>query len=187
MANQTIAKPLGLIKDLKIIIHGIPYVVTFIVIHNSVLDSDNFMLLGHPWFKDAKMFHDWGNNIIIIQGTDIIRTIHVTKKLGAPTKCLEMLVCYDFHSRIFDKEEDLMFATKLGLFSIETIVVPTSIWLYQLVKLITSIGLNLVEHVIVHVEPMFKSHVSSNIPVKLVFVLHVKIIISLDTFQQHLL
>jgi hypothetical protein len=28
MANQTIAKPLGLIKDLKIIIHGIPYVVT---------------------------------------------------------------------------------------------------------------------------------------------------------------
>jgi hypothetical protein len=80
-----------------------------------------------------------------------------------------------------------MFATKVGLFSIETIVVLTSIWLDQLVKLITSIGLNLVEHVIVHVEPVSKSRVSSNIPIKLVFVLHVKIIISLDTFQQHLL
>jgi hypothetical protein len=29
MANQTIAKPLDLIKDLKILVHGIPSVVTF--------------------------------------------------------------------------------------------------------------------------------------------------------------
>jgi hypothetical protein len=48
MANQTIAKPLGLIKDLKIMVHGIPYIITFIVIQNNVLDSSNFMLLGHP-------------------------------------------------------------------------------------------------------------------------------------------
>jgi hypothetical protein len=32
MADQTIAKPLGLIKDFKILVHGIPYAVTFIVI-----------------------------------------------------------------------------------------------------------------------------------------------------------
>jgi hypothetical protein len=32
MANQTITKPLGLIKDLKILVHGIPYAMTFIVI-----------------------------------------------------------------------------------------------------------------------------------------------------------
>jgi hypothetical protein len=32
MANQTIAKPLGFIKDLRILVHGIPYVVTFNVI-----------------------------------------------------------------------------------------------------------------------------------------------------------
>ncbi len=48
MANQTIIKPLGLIKDLKIIVHGIPYVVTFIVIHSIVLDSNYLILLGHP-------------------------------------------------------------------------------------------------------------------------------------------
>jgi hypothetical protein len=37
MANQIIAKPLGLIRDLKIFVHGIPYKVTFIVINNNVL------------------------------------------------------------------------------------------------------------------------------------------------------
>jgi hypothetical protein len=58
MANQTIAKPLGLIKDLKILIHGIPYAVTFIVIQSSVLDFSYFMLLGRPWLRDVKMFHD---------------------------------------------------------------------------------------------------------------------------------
>jgi hypothetical protein len=41
-----------------------------------------------------------------------MRTIHVTKKLRAPTKHLEVLVCYDFHSGIYDEEEDLMFATE---------------------------------------------------------------------------
>jgi hypothetical protein len=38
IANQTIAKPFGLIKDLKIFVHGIPYNITFIVINNNVLD-----------------------------------------------------------------------------------------------------------------------------------------------------
>jgi hypothetical protein len=32
MANQTIAKPLCLIRDLKIFVHGIPYMVTFTII-----------------------------------------------------------------------------------------------------------------------------------------------------------
>jgi hypothetical protein len=41
---------------------------------------------------------------------------------------LQLNICYDFHSRIFDEKEDLMFATEPGLFSIGTIVVPTSIW-----------------------------------------------------------
>jgi hypothetical protein len=32
MVNQTIAKPLSLIKDLKILVHGIPYAITFTII-----------------------------------------------------------------------------------------------------------------------------------------------------------
>jgi hypothetical protein len=76
MANQTIANLLGLIKDIKILVHGIPYVVTFIVIQRSVLDSNTFMLLGRPWLRGAKVSHDWGNNIITIQGTNIIKTTY---------------------------------------------------------------------------------------------------------------
>jgi hypothetical protein len=66
MANETIKKPLGLIKDLKIIVHGIPYVVIFILIHSIVLDSNYLILLGHPWLKNVKVSHDWGNNTITI-------------------------------------------------------------------------------------------------------------------------
>ncbi len=86
------------------------------------------MLLGHPWLRDVKVFHDWGNNIISIQGANTIRNILIIRKLGAPIKCLEVLVCYDFHSRISNEEEDLMFVTEPGLFLIGTIIVHTSIW-----------------------------------------------------------
>ncbi len=94
------------------------------------------------------MSHDLANNIIIIQGLNTIRTISITKKLGAPTKCPEVLICYDFLYGISNEEEDLMFAIEPRLYSIGTIVIPTSLWLNQLVKLITSRGLNLVEQVI---------------------------------------
>ncbi len=100
MAKQTIVKPLGLIKDLKKILHGILYSFTFTIIHNSVLDSNYSMLLGCPWLEDVKAFHDWVNNIIIFQRTSTIRSILVTKKLRVPTKLPEELVCYDFHSGI---------------------------------------------------------------------------------------
>ncbi len=48
MANQTIAKPLGLIKDLIILVNRIPCVVIFTIIHSNMLDSNYFMLLGCP-------------------------------------------------------------------------------------------------------------------------------------------
>jgi hypothetical protein len=78
MANQTIAKPLGLIKDPKIFVHGIPYTATFIVINSSVLDFNYSMLLGHPWLKNAKVSHDQGTNIVTIHGTCKVRTIPIT-------------------------------------------------------------------------------------------------------------
>jgi hypothetical protein len=78
--DQTIAKPLSLIKDLKILVHGIPYVMIFTVIQSCVLDSNYSMLLGHPWLKDAKMSHDQGN-IIIIQGIGTIKTIPIIENL----------------------------------------------------------------------------------------------------------
>jgi hypothetical protein len=44
------------------------------------------MLLGCPCLRDAKTSHDWGTNIVIIGGISIVRTIHVTKKLGVQNK-----------------------------------------------------------------------------------------------------
>jgi hypothetical protein len=44
------------------------------------------MLLGTPWFKEAKVTHDWGNNVITVQGNGTTRTISINTKLGAKTK-----------------------------------------------------------------------------------------------------
>jgi len=58
--------------------------------------------------------------------------------------------------------------TKIVL--IGTIVVPTSIWSDQPVKLITLVGMNIVEHVIKPMKPMSKSLISFYIPTKLIHV-----------------
>jgi hypothetical protein len=58
MANQSMIKPLGIIINLKIHIHGIPYITTFIILKNNVVDSSYFMLLGRPWLRDAKVTLD---------------------------------------------------------------------------------------------------------------------------------
>ncbi len=60
MAYRGMTKPLGMIKNLKIQIHGIPYVVTFIVLQNNVVDFSYSMLLGKLWLKDVKVTHGWG-------------------------------------------------------------------------------------------------------------------------------
>jgi hypothetical protein len=72
MTNQTTTKPVGLIRDLKIYVHGIPYVTTFTILQNSVVDSSSSMLLERPWLREVKMAHDWGNNIVTIQGNGTI-------------------------------------------------------------------------------------------------------------------
>jgi hypothetical protein len=86
MENQTIAKPLGLIRDLKIFVHGIPYTIAITIINTSVPNSSYSMLLGCPWLKNAKISHLWGTNIVTIQGTSIVRTVFVTKKHNVQTK-----------------------------------------------------------------------------------------------------
>ncbi len=171
MANQIITKPLGLIRDLKIFVHGIPYTVTFIVINSSVINFSYSMLLGCPWLKDAKVSYDGGTNIITIQGTTMVQTIPIAKKLGAQTKRPKVLVCYDFHSRILDEKEDVMFATKLDLFSIGTIEVSTHTKLVS--KPIHTPNLSIID-------PIPKQLVES------VCVLIINLFIPLDTIKQNL-
>ncbi len=72
MANQTTIKPIGLIKDLKMYVHGIPYIATFIVLNNTIVDSNYSMLLNRSWLGDVKVTNDWGNNMIMIQGNSTV-------------------------------------------------------------------------------------------------------------------
>jgi hypothetical protein len=91
MANQNMTKPLRIIKKLKIQIHGIPYVATFVVLQNNVVNSSYSMLLGRPRFKDAKVTHDWENNV---KGNGTVRKILINKKIGIETNRPQILVCY---------------------------------------------------------------------------------------------
>jgi hypothetical protein len=49
------------------------------------------MLLGRPWLRDAKVAHDWGSNIVTIQGNGTAITITVTKRLGGEGRRPKML------------------------------------------------------------------------------------------------
>ncbi len=86
MANQTTTKLVGLIRDMKRYVHGIPYITTFTIFHNSVGDFSYSMLLGRPWLGDAKVAHDQGSNNVTIQGNGTVKTITVTKHLGGEVR-----------------------------------------------------------------------------------------------------
>ncbi len=57
MVDQTTKKPMGLIRNLKIYVHGIPYITMFTIFHNNVVNYSYSMLLGRPWLRDAKVAH----------------------------------------------------------------------------------------------------------------------------------
>jgi hypothetical protein len=76
------------------------------------------MLLRKPWLRDAKVAHDWGNNIVTIQGNGMVKTIIVTKHLGAEVKRPKVLLCYNYHNGITNEEEDIIFVIESLLFSI---------------------------------------------------------------------
>jgi hypothetical protein len=82
------------------------------------------MLFGRPWLRDVQVTHDWGNNMIIIQGNGTIQTITMSKHLGTNLKRPEVLLCFDYQNGITNEEEDMMFANELELFSIGTITFP---------------------------------------------------------------
>jgi hypothetical protein len=58
MVDQSMTKPLRIIKKFKIHMHGIPYVATFTILQNSMVDFNYSMLLGRLSLKNAKVTHD---------------------------------------------------------------------------------------------------------------------------------
>jgi len=77
-----------------------------------VIDVSYSTLLRKPWLRDAKVVHDWGNNIMMIQGNGMVKTIVVTKHLGIQVKWPKMLLCYNYHNSITDEEKDIIFVIK---------------------------------------------------------------------------
>jgi hypothetical protein len=47
MANETTTKPMGLIHDMKIYVHDMPYITMFIILYNNVIYVNYSMLLGN--------------------------------------------------------------------------------------------------------------------------------------------
>jgi len=137
MANHITTKPMGSIRDLKIYVHGIPYITTFIVLQNNLVNFSYSMLLGRPWLKDVKVAHDWGGDIVTIQGNGIVRTIIDTKHLGGEVRILGVLLCYNYLNVNTDEEEDIIFAREPKLLSIGIISSPETI---QFVKT-TDVGI----------------------------------------------
>ncbi len=43
MANETITKPMGLIHDMKIYVHDMPYITTFIILYNNVIYKQSYI------------------------------------------------------------------------------------------------------------------------------------------------
>jgi hypothetical protein len=64
--------------------------------------------------NNAHVIHHWENNLIIIKGNGMVRTIAVTKHLDNNTKDLKVL-CYDLMEGVIEEEEEILFTTYLNL------------------------------------------------------------------------
>ena len=121
MANGTIPKPTGLLRDVKIHIHGIPYIVTLTVIDCQTIKSDYSMLLGRPWLRNAKVIHDWANDQVQIMGNGTVKIVKINRQLGYEAVTPHALVCYNFAEGITDDEETILFAADPTLQPLGTI------------------------------------------------------------------
>jgi hypothetical protein len=56
--------------------------------NNKVIDPTYLMLLRCPWLQDTKLIHDWGIDMVTIEGNDITKTISISKYLSGNIKKL---------------------------------------------------------------------------------------------------
>ncbi len=50
--------------------------------NNKAVDPTYSILLGHPWLQEAKVIHDWGTNMVTIEGNGIVKIVYVSKYLS---------------------------------------------------------------------------------------------------------
>ena len=67
MADQRRVQPLGILRSREITIMGLSFFVNFVVLKMEERDSPYPMLLGRPWFRQAKIKQDWGAHKVIVR------------------------------------------------------------------------------------------------------------------------
>jgi len=127
MADQGLVDPVGLIPEVRIEVHGIPYVIALTVINNKEVNNEYRLLLGRPWLVAAKVTHDWGNRQVTIQGNGTVRTIKVNPRKGPRPKLPEVLVCYNFAEGLTDMQERNLLLTENNLIPIGTFTLPEAV------------------------------------------------------------
>jgi hypothetical protein len=70
---------------------------------------------------NAKVTHDYGNNLITIEGNGMVRIIAVTKHLDGNIKLHEVLFYFDFMNDVIDDMEGVLLQIELNIFTIGTI------------------------------------------------------------------
>jgi hypothetical protein len=87
------------------------------------------------------------------------------QELGLKTKQPEVLVCYHFHFKLSNEEEDLIFDVELKFISLRTIIIPKPTRLEQIVIFIPLANIGLLEQVFdILVEPIFVLPIQIVIP-----------------------
>lgn len=107
MADQALVHLVGLIPDVRISMHGILFKIALTVIKSKVVNNAYCMLLGQPWLVAAKVTHDWGSHVVIINGNGTVRSIQVNFQASPRPKLLEVLVCYNFGKGVTDWQESI--------------------------------------------------------------------------------
>ncbi len=111
MAYQWKVQPARLTQNLKIDLVGCTFKISVIVLEMEDIPVVYSMFLGRPWLKQAKVHHDWGNNI----STMIVDTKTVTlstKKwvMVHPSQRLCNLdYIYDWEGRLMDGNEEYLY------------------------------------------------------------------------------
>jgi hypothetical protein len=99
---------LGIIPNIKIRIHDIPYIIAFTIMNNKAVDPTYSMLLGHPWLRNAKVIHDWGTNMVTIKDNGIVKTIFVSKYLSGNIRKPQTIVSYNFMEGVTNEEAEIL-------------------------------------------------------------------------------
>jgi hypothetical protein len=105
------SKRLGIIPNIRIKIHGIPYIVTFTIMNDKAIDPTYSMLLRHPWLQDAKVIHDWGTNMVTIKDNGIVKTIFVSKYLSGNIRRPQIVISYNFMEGVTNEEAKILLSS----------------------------------------------------------------------------